>query len=362
MDEQVGLPHLVEGGFEGVDEVGGQFADESHGVGEQEGQIVDDLLRDRRVEGGKEFVLGKDLALGEQVHECALAHVGIAHECHANHASAVFALGGFLLVNLGEPLFQQGDALQDDTAVHLQLGLARSAQSHASLAAAATGAAALTFEVGPEPLQSGQHISVLGQFHLGLGLGRLCAHGEDVENQTGAVENLHAEFLLDIADLFGRELIVEDDHTHFAFGFGFVEDILFDFSQFARPHVGHAAGTCQFLREPFHGDGSRRIGEKLQFVEIFLGLGLVLVLRHQSHEYGGFGFGFGNHKFFHAVLSLFDGYRLMDAGMVWHCWQNDASNCPAKITKSVGIKEFFAIFLSSCESYLFFFFLFLKPR
>ena len=59
------------------------------------------------------------------------------YECHSYEPSAILALRRLLLVYLAEPLFQQGDALQYDAAVHLQLRLTRAAQSYASLAATA---------------------------------------------------------------------------------------------------------------------------------------------------------------------------------------------------------------------------------
>ena len=191
MDEQIGLAHLVERAFERINKVGGQFADETYGVGKQEGQVFHHHLTNRGVERGKKFVFGKDVALGQQVHDSALSHVGIANQRSTDKPSSVFTLCGFLLVNLDEALLQQGDALKNDSAVHFQLRLTRTAESHASLTATRARAAALTLKVRPESLQAGQHIAVLSQFHLRLGIGRLGTHGKDVEDERGAVENLH---------------------------------------------------------------------------------------------------------------------------------------------------------------------------
>ena len=58
------------------------------------------------VESGEEFVLGKDLALGEQVHNGALAHVGVADKGHTDESAAVLALSGLLLVYLGQAFFE----------------------------------------------------------------------------------------------------------------------------------------------------------------------------------------------------------------------------------------------------------------
>ena len=119
MQEEVGLAHLIESALEGVHEVVGQLAYESHRVGQQEGQIVHDDFTYRSVQGGKELVLGKHLALGKEIHECGLAHIGIAHKSHTDHTATVAALGGLLTVYLGQALLEQRHAVEDDTAVHL---------------------------------------------------------------------------------------------------------------------------------------------------------------------------------------------------------------------------------------------------
>ena len=68
MQEEVGLAHLIESALEGVHEVVWQLAYESHRVREQEGQIVHNDFTYRGIQGGKELVLGKHLALGKEVH------------------------------------------------------------------------------------------------------------------------------------------------------------------------------------------------------------------------------------------------------------------------------------------------------
>ena len=183
MHEQVSLPYLIQRALETLHEIRGQLTDKTDGISQKERQIVDGHLTNCRVEGGKEFVLCKHLTLGEQVHHRTLAHVGIAHKGDTDQAPAVLPLGGLLLVNLSQTLFQQGDTLQDDTTVHLQLGLTRSTQTYRAFSTTRTGTTSLTFQVGPESLQAGQHITMLCQFYLCLCLSRLCPHGEDIQNQ-----------------------------------------------------------------------------------------------------------------------------------------------------------------------------------
>ena len=312
MYQQVCLPHLVEGRLKGIDQVGGQLADEPYRIGKQERQVVNHHLADGGVEGGKEFVLGKDITLRQEVHHRRLPHVGIPDECHTDQPSTVLTLGGLLLVNLHETLFQQGDTMQDDTAVHLQLCLTRSAKSHTTLSATRAGTATLSFQVGPQALQTGQHIAVLCQLHLCLRLGSLCPHGEDVENQGGAVEDLHFQLRLDIAYLLCRQLIVKDDHTHglcltsrvVVSSVFLLLDILLDLFELTLADIGHLTGSLHLLRKPLHGDSTCRISKKLQLVEILLGLRLVLLLGNQSHQHSRLCLDLGNHEFFHTLLYI----------------------------------------------------------
>ena len=316
--QQVGFAHLVERRLEALHQVGRQLADKTDGVGQQEGQVVNGHLAHGGVERGKELVLGKDVTLRQQVHHRRLAHIGIAYQGHTYQPATVLALRGLLLVNILEALLEQGDAVQDDTTVHLQLCLARAAQSHTALAATRTGAAALAFQVGPQALQSGQHIAILRQLHLRLGLGRLGTHGKDVEDERCPVQYLHLQFLLYITDLLGREFVVKDDHTHrlgglttiLRFGRTGVQpvvvgillllDVLSDFVQFAFADIRHLTGTLYFLREALDGNSPRRIGQELQLVQVFFCLGLVLLLRDESHQHSRLGFSLRNHKFLHS--------------------------------------------------------------
>ena len=174
-------------------------------------------------------------------------------------------------------------------AVHLELGLSRAAQSHASFSSSRAGAAALTLEVSPQTLQAGQHVAVLRQLHLCLCGCRLRSHCEYVENERCAVENLHSQFFFDVAYLFGRQFVVEYCHSDRPLGFFLILDVLFYFLQLSASHVGHGTRTVHSLGETLHGDGSRRVGEKLQLVKIFFCLGLVLVFGYESHKHCGLG-------------------------------------------------------------------------
>lgn len=196
-------------------------------------------------------------------------------------------------------MLEERHAIEDDSAVHLELRFARSTESHGAFSAATARTAALAFEVGPETLQTREHIAILRQFHLCFGIGRLGAHGEDVEDEGGAVEDFHFQFALNVAQLLGGEFIVEDDHTHFALSVFLCHDVLPNFVEFAFSDVSHRTRSVEALRKALDGDSSGGLRQKLQFVEIFCRLSLVLRLRDEGHEDGGFGFGFRLYEFFH---------------------------------------------------------------
>ena len=279
VEQQVGLAHLVESRLERVDQVGGQFTDEPYGIGEEEGQVVDNHLAHRGVEGGKELVLGKDLALGQQVHQGRLAHVGIAHQRHAHQFAAVFALDALLAVDAFQLLFQVRNLVEDDTAVGLDLGL--TGTTH-------TDTAPLPLEVRPQAGKPRQQILVLRQLDLPFGVGRLGPFGKDVENEAGAVENLHLQFLLNVLHLLGREVVVEDDHAYLV-----LVDVVLDFGQLARTDECAGVGGVEPLQKLLHRLGTGSFGQEGQFVEVFVSFRLVLGVGNQPHQNGAFGFFLG---------------------------------------------------------------------
>ena len=223
MHHNVAVAHLIEGGLERIHQVVGQFADKTHGVGEQEWQILNHHLTHGGVEGGKKFVFGKHIALAQQVHKRGFTHVGIAHEGDTSEFATVFALNHLLLVPVGKFLLEQRNFGLDDTAVGLNLGFTRTTH---------TDTTTLTLQVGPHTGKAWQQILVLRQFHLHLGVGGLRTACENIENQAGAVEHLHLGFLLNVCDLLWRKVVVENHQVHLV-----LIHIVLDFSQFALTHV-----------------------------------------------------------------------------------------------------------------------------
>ena len=248
-------------------------SDEAYGVRQQEGQVVEDHLAHCRIERREELVLGEDLAFGDKVHQCRFADIGISHERHAYQLSTVGTLHGHLAVDLLEVLLQFGDAVAHDTAVGFDLAFAG--------AAARARAAALPFDVRPQTGQTGQHVFVLCQPHLRLGVGRLRTRKENIENQARAVENTAGHRPLDIAGLRRRKFVVEDRH---------VDGVFFavggDLFEFTRSDVDARRRLRQPLAEAFHRCDVGRLGQKLQFVEVLLALAKLLTVTHDGDEHG----------------------------------------------------------------------------
>ncbi len=117
-------------------------------------------------------------------------------------------------------------------------------------------------EVGPHPLQPRQRVLELGQLDRQPGLVRLGAGGEDVEDQLGAVEHLHAGRLLQIAGLGGREVVVEDDHVGLRGG-----DQLRQLLELALAQVAVRVGLLQPLRHQPDHLGPGRFGQPREFLQ-----------------------------------------------------------------------------------------------
>lgn len=166
-------------------------------------------------------------------------------------------------------LFQVRNLVENDTPVGLYLSFAGSTHADTS---------SLSFEVSPQPGESGQQILVLCQFYLTFGIGSLCPFGKNIENETGAVEYFHLQFPFDILYLFRRQVVIEDDHAYFVFF-----DVCFYFGQFSRPDESAGVGGVEPLKEFLHGQRSGRFCQESQFVEIFVCFRFVLGVGDQSH-------------------------------------------------------------------------------
>ena len=221
------------------------------------------------------------------VHQCGLSDIGITDQSYANHLSAIFPLNAFLLIDLDQIPFQLGYLIQDDTLIRFQLSFTR--PTH-------TDTTALTFQVCPQTGQAGQHIFILSQFHLRFRMGCLCTSGEDIQNQIRTVQNLHLQLFLDITQLLGGKFVIEYHQPDLIF-----HHIFLYLLQLTGTYKGHGVRIIQFLIKTLHSLDTCRIGQKSQFIQIFLHFLFILLRGNQPYENCLFCLCFRYNKFFHTA-------------------------------------------------------------
>src|SRR3954471_21073555 len=230
VDDQVGEARLLKRRAERVDELMRQLADEADRVGQQVRPAVEPHRARVRVERVEQPVAHADLRAGERVQKRRLAGVRVTGERDLRQVPAL-ALGahdGTRALALPQLAPQRGDPVSRETAVGLELRLARAAGADAALAAA--GAEAL--EVRPQAAHPREVVLELGQLDLELALRALRVAGEDVEDDRGAVDDRDPELLLEVAALARRELVVDRDQVRIgALG------LLLDLVELARAEV-----------------------------------------------------------------------------------------------------------------------------
>src|SRR5262245_55681913 len=134
----------------------------------------------------------------------------------------------------------------------------------------------------PHLAQPRQCVFQLSQLHLQPGFARPRPRGEDVENQLAAVEYLHFGRFFKIADLGGRQVVVENNHV----GIGHL-DLFLELRELAFADVGGGIDFLAPLRQTADDDGP---GRRRQAAQLFERIGpkpRSLRQRH-AHEQGSF--------------------------------------------------------------------------
>ena len=175
MKKKVCFPYFVQGALERLHKLVRKFSYEADSIAEEKWSVVYHNLSDGGVQGGEKLVFGKDLALGEKVHDGALSHVGIAYKRNSYHTSAMASLGCHLAVYLLELVFELGDLVHYYTAVCLQLLFTGSASGSST--------SPLPFQAAPHAGKPREDVLVSCKLDLSLGVCRLGPHSEDVQNQ-----------------------------------------------------------------------------------------------------------------------------------------------------------------------------------
>jgi hypothetical protein len=257
--DHVRLRHLLERRSERLDEVVRQLGDEADGVRQRRRATTgqDDPPRGR-VERREQLVGDDDLGAGQPTHQRRLSRVRVARDRDLRHvrplpAGPLRVAGGLHRLDVAAEL---RDAASDVLPVRLELRLARPARADAAPQPAHRLAPAA---------QARQQIVELRELHLRLALARVRVQREDVEDQRGAVEDLHAEPSLDRAQGAGRELLVEDDEL----GAPTMHDVVqLLHLPLADPELRVGLGAA--LHHPADRLGPGRIGERRELVEVRL--------------------------------------------------------------------------------------------
>ncbi len=243
-----------------------QFADETHGVREQ-----NILVRGQsqssggRVERGEQFVLGQNAGAGERVEQGGFAGVRVADDGRERPVAALpaVALGRTLLPDDIQFARDFGDAVQHAAAVGLQLG----------------------FTIAAHPIlgEARQQMLELGEFDLDLAFLRAGALRKDVEDECGAVEDLDVENLFQVAALRRRKFVVEDDRVHVV-----LVAEPGKFPRLALADVGRGMGRLHFLDAVADDLAAGGGGQLAQFFEQFLHVRAVAGLEFEADQENAF--------------------------------------------------------------------------
>ena len=255
VEEKVGVCKLFQGCAEGGYQDGGQLLDEADGVGQEDlAKGVDVPAAGDGVEGGEEFVGGEDSGPGEGVEKCALAGVCVSDQGDDRQTSATPVLPVEISVgpDVLDFLLEAVNLATDEAAVGLQLGLTGASGADSSTEA---------LKVFPLARESREKVFVLGKLDLEAAFSGAGSGGENVEDESGAVDNLCLEPIFENPLLGRGELVVYDDGPVVKLTFQ-----IFDFFQLALAQIG-LAGSRELLGDDAHDLAAGALGEEGEFVE-----------------------------------------------------------------------------------------------
>ncbi len=224
----------------------------------QVGASVDAHHARARVKRVKQAVAHSHLGAGERVQQRALARVGVADERDVRQRRPL-ALGAHHragALHMLQTTAQRGDAVAGQAPVGLDLGLPRSTRADP---------AAEALQVGPQAAHAREVVLQLGQLDLQLALGAGGVRGEDVEDDGRAIDDRHAERLLEVALLACAQLVVAGDHVRVALMRG-----LLGLGHLARAEVGVRVRLLAALDHLPHDFHAGRAQQLVQLLEILI--------------------------------------------------------------------------------------------
>ncbi len=268
VEDEVGHERLLQRRGEPFDELMRQAPNEADRVRDEVAPpLVLEAAR-RRVDRLEQPVADRDVRVGERVQERRLAGVRVPGERHGGRLGAPPLLPPdvALAAQLAQPLAEERDATARQTAVRLELRLARAARADPRAEAARAAAEAL--EVLPHSPHPREVVLELRELDLELSLGADGVLGEDVEDQLRAVDDPRLERVLERSLLRRAELVVDDEHLGAR-----ISVRLLQLLELPLAHVGAGVGQPPVLDYPCDRVDARRPRELLQFGELVYAVG-----------------------------------------------------------------------------------------
>src|SRR6266566_5556864 len=234
-----------------------EFANKSHGVREAIAIAFAHVhLARQRVERGEQAILDEHVLTGDGFEQTRLAGIGVADEGGGRQIAATLPLIGTMLGDVFEPLLEHRDLATNDAPVGFQLRFAGTSESDAT---------ANTRQVRPHAGEPRQQVLELRQLHLELRLVTARARREDVENDFGAIHHAHAEALLELDALHGREALVEEHQRRAGRG-----QLVLQRFDFALTEVEVRRRGIDALDGPADHFGAGGVGETLEFFQVLV--------------------------------------------------------------------------------------------
>src|SRR5215471_1685065 len=210
---------------------------------------------DQRIERREEPLRNQGVFFRQRAKERRLAGVRIAHERNERQLIPAPALAMQLpmLSHLFDIPFQRADAMPDLPAVHFQFRFTGTARADA---------AAEPREVFPITGQARETVFQLRKLDLKLAFFRSRPPPENIEDQSGAVDDLRVEGLFQILRLTRGQLFVENNNVNTLH-----ENFLTEFFDFTFADVCCRIGTVTALDHLIDDACAGRNGQLTQFIE-----------------------------------------------------------------------------------------------
>jgi hypothetical protein len=114
--------------------------------------------------------------------------------------------------------------------------------------------------------EAGKEVLELCKLDLRPGLIRFRARDEYIKNESASIEHFALENLLEVSDLDGVQIVVEDHKLY-----PLVQDHLVDFLDLSFPYEGRSIDPFPVLANPRDDFRAGSVCEERQFIEVLFG-------------------------------------------------------------------------------------------